>query len=291
MSFVLLSFNEEMFLNQDLEIPNMLLSRLTSIAILAAQTAGEVLKRGFDTTLVTSSKEGKHNLCTDYDEKVEKLIISFIKDHFPDHTFLGEEFGVQGENPQSIHWIIDPIDGTVNFAHSIPVFTISIAATFQGKVLSGVVLNPMSNELFVAEKGSGAYLNGTRLSVSKATILADSFLATGFPYNTNENPRGCIDHFISFAKLGVPIRRLGSAALDLCYVAAGRYDGFWEVSLKPWDFAAGMLIIEEAGGMITDYDKNPLLADEESTIIASNGHIHDHIANFLKQNSDIGHDH
>ena len=269
----------------------MLISRLTSVAILAAQTAGEVLKRGFDTTLVTSSKEGKHNLCTDYDTKVEKLIIRFIKDHFPDHVFLGEEFGTEGTNPQAIKWIIDPIDGTVNFAHSIPVFSISIAATFQGSVLSGVVYSPMANEMFVAEKGSGAYLNGSKLSVSKTSILSDSFLATGFPYNTNENPHGCIDHFMAFAKLGVPIRRLGSAALDLCYVAAGRYDGFWEVSLKPWDFATGMLMIEEAGGRITDYENQPLSTESESTIIASNTHIHDHIYNFLKQNSDIGHDH
>uniref|UniRef100_A0A2A4YDC8 Inositol-1-monophosphatase n=1 Tax=Aerophobetes bacterium TaxID=2030807 RepID=A0A2A4YDC8_UNCAE len=278
-------------MQQDIDIPNVILSKLTSIAILAAQTAGEVLKRGFDTTLITSSKEGKHNLCTDYDEKVEKMIIAFIKDHFPDHTFLGEEFGAQGNNPQAIQWILDPIDGTVNFAHSIPVFSISIAATFNGKTLSGVVYSPMSNELFVAEKGSGAYLNGTKLKISKTTTLSDSFLATGFPYNTHENPGGCINHFMAFAKLGIPIRRLGSAALDLAYVAAGRYDGFWEVSLKPWDFAVGCLLIEEAGGKISDYDNSPITTKSETSIVASNGHIQEQIVNFLKHNTCDAHDH
>lgn len=272
-------------MQKDLAIPNMLLSRLTCVAILAAQKAGEVLKKGFDTTLVTSSKEGIHNLCTDYDEKIEKLIIDAIKEDFPDHIFLGEEFGELGKNPQAIRWIIDPIDGTVNFAHSIPVFATSIAATFQGKALCGVVYNPMTNELFVAEKGAGAYLNGSRLNVSKTRVLAESFLATGFPYNCNENPKGCINHFMAFAKLGIPIRRLGSAALDLAYLAAGRYDGFWEVSLKPWDFAVGGLLIEEAGGIITNYENHPLTTDSESTVVASNGLIQEQIVNFLKQNT------
>lgn len=269
-------------MQQQKEMQSILRSRLTNVAILAAQQAGEVLKKAFSSSYSSTSKGGKHNLVTEYDQKVEDLIIKFIRKHFPDHGFLGEEGGSTGETSQGVQWLIDPIDGTVNFAHNIPVFSVSIAASFQGNPLSGVVYNPMTNELFVAEKGLGAYLNGIPIKVTKTPILADAILATGFPYNVNENPLRCIDHFVSFAKLGVPIRRLGSAALDLAYVASGRFDGFWEVSLHPWDFAAGKLLVEEAGGKITTYHKEEVTTFTDSTIIASNTLLHDQMLNHLK---------
>ena len=264
------------------EIENVLRSRLTNIAILAAQQAGEVLKKAFGSSYSSTSKEGRHNLVTEYDQKVEEMIIKFIRRQFPGHGFLGEEGGSTGDTSQGIQWIIDPIDGTVNFAHSIPFFSVSIAACFQGLPLCGVVFSPMTNELFVAEKGLGAYLNGTPLKVTKTALLPDAILATGFPYNSYENPLGCIDHFIKFAKLGIPIRRLGSAALDLAYVAAGRFDGFWEISLQPWDIAAGKLLIEEAGGLVTNYQKQEIIIFAETTLIASNNLLHDQMLNHLK---------
>jgi myo-inositol-1(or 4)-monophosphatase len=265
-------------------IENVLRSRLTTIAILAAQQGGELLTKAFGTAYTITSKEGRHNLVTEYDQKVEELIIKFIKKHFPDHGFLAEE-GTSSEkaSTEGIQWVIDPIDGTVNFAHNIPFFCVSIAACFQGSPLSGVVYNPMTHELFVAEKNLGAYLNGNPLQVSKVALLPDAILATGFPYNAHQNPSGCIDHFIKFARLGVPIRRLGSAALDLAYVAAGRFDGFWEVSLHPWDFAAGKLLIEEAGGLVTNYQKQDIFSsDDPTTLIASNSLLHDQMLNHLK---------
>ena len=269
-------------MQQQKEIQSVLRSRLTNIAILAALQAGEILKKAFGSSYSSSSKEGRHNLVTEYDQKVEDMIIKFIRKHFPDHGFLGEEGGATGETSQGIQWLIDPIDGTVNFANNIPIFSVSIAASFQGQPLSGVVYNPMTNELFVAEKGLGAYLNGIPIKVTKTPILADAILVTGFPYNVHENPLRCIDHFVSFAKLGVPIRRLGSAALDLAYVAAGRFDGFWEVFLHPWDFAAGKLLVEEAGGKVTNYYKEELTTFTDNTLIASNTLLHEQMLNHLK---------
>lgn len=264
------------------DVPPLLLARLTNVAILAAQQAGEILKKAFNSPYQITFKEGRHNLVTQYDTEIENLIIAFIKKHFPEHNFLAEEGGQQGDSIEDILWIIDPIDGTVNFAHNIPLFSISIAASFRGQILSGVVYNPMTSELFVAEKNNGAYLNGTPIAVSKTEVLADGMLATGFPYFVHENPLNCIDHFVSFTKLGVPIRRLGSAALDMAYVAAGRFDAFWEVSLKPWDFAAGKLLIEEAGGLVTNYVKEDVLITKSSPILASNKYLHDQMLQHLK---------
>lgn len=267
------------------EMQSVLRSRLTNIAILAAQQAGELLQKAFGSSYSSTSKEGRHNIVTEYDQKAEEMIIRFIRKHFPDHGFLGEEGGATGETAHGIQWLIDPIDGTVNFAHNIPLFSISICAAFQGEPLSGVIYAPMTHELFVAEKGLGAYLNGSPIKVTKTPILADAILATGFPYNAHENPLGCIDHFVNFAKLGVPIRRLGSAALDLAYVAAGRFDGFWEVSLHPWDFAAGKLLVEEAGGKITNYQKEEITTLSATTLVASNHILHDQMFNHLKMMS------
>ncbi len=256
-------------------------SSLLLVAIQAALAAGELIKRGYGTSFKISSKPGKQNLVTEYDKAAEKLIISSIKKQYPDHGFFAEESGKKQISSSKVLWVIDPLDGTVNFARSIPFFSVSIAASYQNEILCGVVFQPMTQELFVAEKGKGSYLNGTRLHVSKTKKLGSALVATGFPYNVDENPLNCIETFSRLIRLGLPIRRLGSAALDLSYVAAGRFDAFWEVILQPWDIAAGKLILEEAGGKVTHYDgkKHPIFTTD--TLLASNGFLHQQMVQLL----------
>ncbi len=259
------------------------LSHITLIAIEAALLAGELLRQGFGTHFSISSKEGKHNLVTEYDHKSEKLIIDFIQKNVKDSTFLAEESGASGKEKGGILWIIDPLDGTVNFAHQIPLFSVSIAAQSEGKIVSGVVYQPITHELFVAEIGKGAFLNGQKLKVSEVMNIDRAILATGFPYNLAKNPFHCIDHFVDILKLGIPIRRMGSAAIDLAYTAAGRFEGFFEVELGAWDVAAGKLLVEEAGGRVTHWDKRPFDIYSRETVFASNGHIHDACASILNR--------
>ncbi len=270
----------------EIDLPNMLRSRLTMVATLSALKGGEILRKGFGTKMRFENKEGRHNIVTEWDNKAEAVIIESIKAHFPDHSFLAEESGHSGEKTEGIQWIIDPLDGTVNFAHKIPMFSVSIAASFKSEILAGVVYNPLVEELFIAEKDNGAYLNGERLKVTETAVLDSAISATGFPYNVHENPLCCLDHFNAFAKMGIPIRRIGSAALDLSYVAAGRFDSFWEVSLNPWDYAAGKLLIEEAGGLFTDFEGNPYTSISEGPVIASNGILHDQMVKKIKATMD-----
>lgn len=253
------------------------------IGIEAALLAGEVLRQGFGTQFSISSKEGKHNLVTEYDHKSEQLIIDFLQKQVKDSHFLAEESGTTGKDTGGILWVIDPLDGTVNFAHHIPIFCVSIAALEEGKTVSGVVYQPITHELFVAEASKGAFLNGQKIKVSAVASLELSILATGFPYDLAKNPFHCIDHFVDIIKLGIPIRRMGSAAIDLAYTAAGRFEGFFEVELGPWDVAAGKLIVEEAGGKVTHWDKRPFDIHSRSTVFASNGHIHEAGANLLNR--------
>jgi myo-inositol-1(or 4)-monophosphatase len=256
-------------------------SELTEIAVKSVLKAGEALRRGFGTSYKISSKEGRNNLVTEYDHISEKIIIDIIKEKYPDHSFLAEESGITGTNLKDrINWIIDPLDGTVNFAHNIPLFSISIAAELNGELLVGVVYHPMLDELFIAENGAGTTLNGRKLEVSRTDDHLSSILVTGFPYNVSANPSHCIEHFVSIVQKGIPVRRLGSAALDLAYVAAGRFDGFWEIDLHPWDVAAGVLLVREAGGNVTQYNKEPYSVRDKS-ILATNGLIHDQIAQIL----------
>jgi len=255
------------------------------VGTLAAMKAGEILRKGFGTPMKFETKEGRHNLVTEWDKRVEQVIIEFIKSHFPEHAFIAEESGESGKK-EGIQWFIDPIDGTVNFAHKIPMFSISIAAVFQSEILAGVVYNPMVDELFIAEKDNGAYLNGERLKVTETAVLDSAIAATGFPYNVHENPLCCLDHFNTFAKMGIPLRRFGSAALDLAYVAAGRFDAFWEVSLRPWDYCAGKLLIEEAGGQFTDFEGNPYTSFTEGAVVASNGILHGQMLKNIKATLD-----
>jgi myo-inositol-1(or 4)-monophosphatase len=259
------------------------MNELLQCAVEAAQTAGTILKEGFGTRFKTENKEGIHNLVTEYDHKAENAIIELIKSKFPSHTFLAEESGESGVKSilkDEVRWIIDPLDGTVNFAHNIPIFCVSVAAELNGEIVAGAIYQPITDELFTAEKDGGAFLNGTLLKVTETNLLKDSILVTGFPYNVSENPHGCIDHFAQLLKLGLPIRRLGSAAIDLAYVAAGRFDGFWEVRLQPWDVAAGWLLVKEAGGKLTHYD-NSTYELGAGTMLATNGKIHTELSDFL----------
>jgi myo-inositol-1(or 4)-monophosphatase len=250
------------------------LSELTFVAIDAALVAGDVLRQGFGTRFQIKTKSGHHNLVTEYDYKAERAIIDFINLTIPHSQFLAEESGLSGESKNQITWIIDPLDGTVNFAHQIPIFAVSIGVEMMGKMIAGVIYQPMTHELFVAEAGHGAFLNGRKLQVSQTTSLKQSILATGFPYNLAENPGDCIDHFVDILKAGIPIRRLGAAAIDFAYTAAGHFDGYFEVSLAPWDCAAGKLLIEEAGGTITTWNGEPFDIRSRKSILATNGLIH-----------------
>lgn len=259
-------------------------SELTACAIEAATKAGEILRAGFGTHFRISSKEGRNNLVTEYDTKSENFILDFIKSKFPHHFFLAEESGESGTvASDEVQWVIDPLDGTVNFAHGIPIFSVSIAATLHGETLCGVVYQPILDELFVAEKGKGSFMNGKPLHVSSSHDITSSFLVTGFPYNIDSNPHYCLETFVDIVKQGIPVRRLGSAAMDLCYVACGRFDGFFEIDLHPWDVAAGVIILSEAGGKITQYDQSDYSIFDH-TILATNGLLHSPIAEILSAN-------
>ncbi|PKL86720.1 MAG: inositol monophosphatase [Ignavibacteriae bacterium HGW-Ignavibacteriae-1] len=253
-----------------------MLELLEKCAIEAALKAGAILKEGFGSTFEIKNKTGINNLVTEYDFKAENAIIETIKSYFPEHKFLAEETGDTGKEDSDYQWVIDPLDGTVNFAHAVPVFCVSIAVRKGKDVLCGVIYHPLLDELFVAVNGGGAYLNGKTISISDSDDMKTSLLVTGFPYNVNENPHNCVDTFVGIVQSGIPIRRLGSAALDLAYVAAGRFDGFWESSLFPWDMAAGYLLVKEAGGKITQYNGDEFWLDSP-TILATNGLIHDQI--------------
>lgn len=250
--------------------------------IYIAKQAGNFLKENQGKISEITEKGSFTNLVTDIDRKSEAMIVEFIRKNFPDHEILAEEGGATKSFSQ-YRWIVDPLDGTTNFTHGFPVYCVSIGLEYKGKVVAGVVYDPNFNELFTAEKGSGAFLNGERIRVTQVRDLSHAMLATGFPYDVRDNPFNCIEHFNAFLLHAQAIRRLGSAALDICYVAAGRLDGFWEVNLHPWDTAAAVLIATEAGGMVTDfrggdysiYDKNILL---------SNGLIHGQMIDVLSKN-------
>jgi myo-inositol-1(or 4)-monophosphatase len=252
-----------------------------TVAIESAKEAGRFLKLNLGKVKNIESKKEEINLVTEIDKGSEKKIIDFLKSRFPNHSILAEESG-ETNSGSDFKWIIDPLDGTTNYTHSFPVFCVSIALEFKGEVILGVVYDPNLDELFYAEKGKGAFLNGKRISVSKTDKLIKSMLATGFPYNVKENPDNCIEHFVNFLMEAQAIRRLGSAALDLVYVACGRLDGFWEVNLNPWDTAAGKIIVEEAGGKVTDFYGNDFNIYTKG-IIASNGLIHEQMLEVIKK--------
>jgi myo-inositol-1(or 4)-monophosphatase len=253
---------------------------LLDAALDAAQQAGKILSNGFGSAGSVASKEGRHNLVTEFDHASEACIIDVLRTHTPGAAILTEESGSH-DGSDDVTWVIDPLDGTVNFAHGIPIFCVSIAAVVRGEIICGVIHQPLLDETFTAIKNHGSHLNARRLHVSATATLDDSILVTGFPYNVEDNPGHCIDQFASIIHRGLPVRRLGSAALDLAYVADGRFDGFWEVALQPWDMAAGVLIVTEAGGRVTHYSGRDFILGTDS-IVATNGAIHDELVRALE---------
>lgn len=223
--------------------------------------------------------KGEINLVTEVDRLSEALIVGRIRGSFPGHDILTEE-SPEIVNGSSFRWIVDPLDGTTNYSHGYPVFCVSIALEAEGAVRFGAVFNPMLDEMFIAERGAGAFLNGRRLAVSREAELSRSLLATGFPYDLREDRNNNINYFDALILRTQAVRRAGSAALDLAYLAAGRFDGFWELKLAPWDLAAGWLLVEEAGGTVTDLRGGPFSLHSPD-ILASNGLIHDEISRLL----------
>ena len=248
------------------------------IAVEAARIAGRFQQYRFESVLDVTMK-GDKNLVTEVDQESERLIVQHLLSSFPDHSIVAEE----GEYPRGeipFRWIIDPLDGTTNYAHGFPWFCVSIGLESAGELVAGVIYNPMHDELFTATRGGGAFLNGHRLHVSLRCPLQDTLLGTGFPYDCASDPVNNFDNFIAFQKTARGIRRAGAAALDLAYVAAGRLDGFWELKLKPWDVAAGVLLVREAGGTVTAFDGTDYDIFN-GRIVASNGLIHDEMVAML----------
>lgn len=263
------------------------IKKRSAAALRVALEAGALLKRGFGHTFSIQEKVGRHNLVTDYDHLSEELIISSLKKEFPEDHFLAEERGSlrssASEATPKFEWVIDPLDGTVNFAHTIPVFSVSIGCRWKEEILLGVVYQPITEEIFTAEKGQGSFLNGKRLRVTKTNQLNDAIVGTGFPYNLLEDPLHCIEKLSRVLQHGIPIRRLGAASIDLAYVADGRFDAFFEVVLQPWDLAAGVLIVEEAGGKVSTWQGKPLNIDEHQPVLVSNGQVHQELQRILEE--------
>jgi myo-inositol-1(or 4)-monophosphatase len=237
----------------------------------AAEEAGKILARLFG-RVKKIEKKGGIDLVTEADLQSENAILNRIARHFPRDSVLTEEAGELIQLPERV-WIIDPLDGTTNYAHAYPFFAISIAMEFEKECVLGVVYNPYTGELFEAAKGSGAYLNGKQIHVSQTEKLKDSLLVTGFPYDVHENPQGVMECFQKMLVRAQGVRRPGSAALDLCYVASGIFEGFWEERLHPWDTAAGFVIVEEAGGIVTTFE-NDVYTPHHPSIVAANPFIH-----------------
>ena len=247
--------------------------------IQAVEVGAKELTRFFNGTFTIASKSSINDLVTEADHASEKAIIGLIQSQFPDHFILSEETGSVQTNSKT-KWIIDPIDGTINFANGIPICCVSIGVEEEGKMILGAVYNPIMNELFIAEKGKGATLNGNKIQVSDKDNLLSSCLVTGFPYQYLDTENGPLQIFEKLIRKAIPVRRLGSAAIDLCWTAAGRFDGFYEHKLQAWDSAAGFLMVEEAGGKVTDLKGNDY-SPYQPGIIATNGKIHDQLLHVI----------
>jgi myo-inositol-1(or 4)-monophosphatase len=255
---------------------------LKETLINATEAGAQVLKHYFASkNLQISNKEGVNNLVTEADHAAEKAIMDTIRQSFPDHFILSEEAGELIMDSQ-YKWIIDPIDGTVNYAHGIPICCVSIGVEYNGKMVLGAVYNPFLREFYIAERGKGSFLNGDAIHVSAETAVSKACLVTGFPYTYLDMPNGPLEVFERFIRKGVPVRRLGSAAMDLCWVAAGRFDGFYEHKLQAWDSAAGFLIVEEAGGRLSDFEGNEYSVYQPQ-ILATNGKIHAEMLDWINK--------
>jgi myo-inositol-1(or 4)-monophosphatase len=245
---------------------------IKSTLLNAIEAGARELQRFFNSDLKISNKDGVNNPVTEADHASEKVIFEAIKKDFPGHFILSEEAG-EIKMDSSHKWIIDPIDGTINFANGIPICCISIGVEHEGEMIMGAVYNPFMKEFFFAEKGAGATLNDKKITVSNKKDMLKSCLATGFPYTYLDAINGPLQVFERFIRKGVAVRRLGSAAIDLCWVAAGRFEGFYEHRLEAWDSAAGVIILKEAGGKVTGFDGRPHSVYQPD-ILATNGLVH-----------------
>ena len=253
----------------------------------AALEAGRYLKESIGNTRNVETKFGQEtNLVTEIDKGSEEIIIGMIRKKYPDHDILAEESG--SHNLKSDYrWIIDPLDGTLNFTHGVPLYSVSIAVEHAGEIIAGVVYEPNLGELFTAEKGRGAFLNDKPIRVSSVDRLIESLIVTGFPYTIRDNPDHAVQHFVNMLMHAQGIRRLGSAAVDLAYVACGRFEGFWEVSLSPWDMAAGVLLVQEAGGTFSDF-RGAASTVYTKQVLATNGLLHDKLVAILERGQSEG---
>lgn len=249
-------------------------------AIAAARLAGDYLRRNFGKSTQVRQKSPME-IVTEADLQAQSLIASHLHGKYPDYGFLGEE-GNASPLPVSASWIVDPLDGTTNFAHGYPLFSVSIALEISGEIMLGVVYNPVLDEIFVAEKGEGAFLNGERIHVSEVRDLRSALVASGFPYDVWTNSADNLTGWGKIVKRALSARCDGSASLDLCHVAAGRLDAFWEIDLEVWDYAAGALIVREAGGVVTSVSGEPS-STRQRDILASNGHLHREMVLALRQ--------
>ncbi len=256
------------------------LQTITQIAILAAKQGGAILldyaKKGFQ----IHKKEQAINLVTEADIHSEKAIIATIRHAFPEHQILSEEQGLQDIPAHATKWIIDPLDGTTNFAHGFPMYNVSIGVEHEGTCILGVIYDPTRDELFLGQQGHGATLNKTPIHVSATPELSEALLVTGFAYDVHTATDNNFKEFGAFTLRARGMRRTGTAAIDLCYIACGRFDGFWELQLHPWDTAAGKIIVEEAGGTITNYIGEPY-SIYGNTLLATNGLIHQEMIEVL----------
>ena len=232
-----------------------------------ARKAGDILRAGYEREHQVDYK-GVINLVTEIDHQSEDFLLGEIQRLFPGHQIIAEESGIV-PGQVSDQWYVDPLDGTVNYAHGIPIFCVSIAYAREGRAALGVIYDPLRDELFAAERGKGAWRNGHRLHVSQPADLQHSLLVTGFAYDAWSKPRNNLEYYGRFAKLSQGVRRLGSAAIDMCYVAAGRFDGYWELYLEPWDLAAGGLIAEEAGAIVTTVDRKTDILTPPCSLLAA----------------------
>ncbi len=248
------------------------------VAVEAAREAGHMLRENLNAPREIIYK-GEVDLVTNFDNQSQQMIYDCLAKNFPEHDFVAEE-GLNREKEGEFCWIFDPLDGTTNYAHKFPFFSVSIALEWRGHVVCGVVHDPMRDETFSGIKKGGAFLNGKRIKVSLVDDLDKSLLATGFPYDLRKSAENNIAHFNNFVTRAQAIRRCGSAALDLCYVACGRFDGFWELKLKPWDVAAAALIVQEAGGHLSDF-KNQEFSIHGLETLGTNGLIHKQMLNVL----------
>ena len=251
---------------------------LKRVALKAVKEGSAILMKYFG-KIKSIDYKGEINLVTEADQRSEEVILSIIKDSYPNHRILAEETGESG-NSSSFKWIIDPLDGTTNYAHGYPCFCVSLAIEYEEEVIYGAVYDPVKDELFTAEKGKGAFINGKAIKTSSTKQLDQSLLCTGFPYDVRDDMDSNILNFRTFLMKAQAVRRDGSAALDLCHTAAGRFDGFWEQKLFPWDVAAGGLLVTEAGGKLTNFTGG-IFSIYDKEIVASNGLIHDQMVEAL----------